>query len=92
MSAKRNTDSNNFLSRLLAAVFNNLFSLLIFIDEIKSVYVRNLPPNVDPSEVEEEFVNFGKLKQTEGVVIRSCKVHFLAHFSLVLFTYVTLLS
>ncbi|KAL6191982.1 hypothetical protein ACLB2K_038370 [Fragaria x ananassa] len=42
-------------------------------DEIKSVYVRNLPPNVDPSEVEEEFVNFGKLKQTEGVVIRSRK-------------------
>ncbi|XP_050372883.1 nuclear transport factor 2-like [Argentina anserina] len=42
-------------------------------DEIKSVYVRNLPPNVDPSEVEEEFVNFGKLKKHEGVVIRSRK-------------------
>ncbi|PQQ08970.1 putative G3BP-like protein [Prunus yedoensis var. nudiflora] len=41
--------------------------------EIKSVYVRNLPPTVSPSEVEEEFVNFGKLKQPEGVVIRSRK-------------------
>ncbi|TQE08405.1 hypothetical protein C1H46_006033 [Malus baccata] len=41
--------------------------------EIKSVYVRNLPTTVSPSEVEEEFVNFGKLKQPEGVVIRSRK-------------------
>ncbi|XP_024027127.1 putative G3BP-like protein, partial [Morus notabilis] len=41
--------------------------------EIKSVYVRNLPPNVSPSEIEEEFKNFGKLKQPEGVVIRSRK-------------------
>ncbi|XP_062108960.1 nuclear transport factor 2-like [Humulus lupulus] len=41
--------------------------------EIKSVYVRNLPPTVSPFEIEEEFKNFGKLKQPEGVVIRSRK-------------------
>ncbi|KAG2721959.1 hypothetical protein I3760_02G106600 [Carya illinoinensis] len=41
-------------------------------DEIKSVYVRNLPPSVSASEVEEEFKNFGKLSD-EGVVIRSRK-------------------
>ncbi|CAN6725901.1 unnamed protein product [Malus baccata var. baccata] len=45
----------------------------VFLGEIKSVYVRNLPTTVSPSEVEEEFVNFGKLKQPEGVVIRSRK-------------------
>ncbi|PON94852.1 Splicing factor-like protein [Trema orientale] len=42
-------------------------------DEIKSVYVRNLPPTVSPFEIEEEFKNFGKLRQPEGVVIRSRK-------------------
>ncbi|KAL5542365.1 hypothetical protein UlMin_010075 [Ulmus minor] len=41
--------------------------------EIKSVYVRNLLPTVSPEEIEEEFKNFGKLKQPEGVVIRSRK-------------------
>lgn len=41
--------------------------------EIKSVYVRNLLSTVSPSEVEEEFKNFGKIKQPEGVVIRSRK-------------------
>ncbi|KAH7521997.1 hypothetical protein FEM48_Zijuj07G0091100 [Ziziphus jujuba var. spinosa] len=41
--------------------------------EIKSVYVRNLPPAVSVSEIEEEFKNFGKLKYPEGVVIRSRK-------------------
>ena len=46
----------------------------VFIGEIKSVYVRNLPPTVSPSEIEEEFKNFGKLKETEGVVVRSRKV------------------
>ncbi|XP_041020467.1 protein FAR1-RELATED SEQUENCE 5-like [Juglans microcarpa x Juglans regia] len=39
-------------------------------DEIKSVYVRNLPPTVSASEIGEEFKNFGKLSE-EGVVVRS---------------------
>lgn len=41
-------------------------------DEIRSVYVRNLPPTVSASEIEEEFKNFGRLSD-EGVVIRSRK-------------------
>lgn len=55
----------------------------MLLGEIKSVYVRNLPPTVSPSEVEEEFLNFGKLKQPEGVVIRSRKVHALLSYSFV---------
>lgn len=53
--------------------------------EIKSVYVRNLPPAVSVSEIEEEFKNFGKLKYPEGVVIRSRKVNVLGFFCLFLF-------
>ncbi|XP_014514711.1 putative G3BP-like protein [Vigna radiata var. radiata] len=41
-------------------------------DEIKSVYVRNLSPTVSPSEIEEEFKNFGRIRP-DGVVIRSRK-------------------
>ncbi|KAH9681686.1 hypothetical protein KPL71_027065 [Citrus sinensis] len=41
-------------------------------EEIKSVYVRNLPPNVSESEIAEEFKKFGDLS-SEGVVIRSRK-------------------
>ncbi|WJX10832.1 hypothetical protein P8452_01509 [Trifolium repens] len=41
-------------------------------DEIKSVYVRNLSPTVSPSEVEEEFKSFGRIRP-DGVVIRSRK-------------------
>lgn len=40
--------------------------------EIKSVYVRNLPPTVSASEIEDEFKNFGTLSE-EGVVVRSRK-------------------
>ncbi|XP_050239232.1 nuclear transport factor 2-like isoform X1 [Quercus robur] len=40
--------------------------------EIRSVYVRNLPPTVSASEIEEEFKNFGTLSD-EGVVVRSRK-------------------
>lgn len=43
-------------------------------DEIKSVYVRNLSPTVSPSEVEEEFKSFGRIRP-DGVVIRSRKVN-----------------
>jgi hypothetical protein len=43
-------------------------------DEIKSVYVRNLSPTVSPSEVEEEFKSFGRIRP-DGVVIRSRKVY-----------------
>jgi RNA recognition motif-containing protein len=51
----------------------------ILVDEIRSVYVRNLPPTVSASEIEEEFKNFGRLSD-EGVVIRSRKVHTLGIF------------
>ncbi|GAB4851337.1 hypothetical protein Ancab_030730 [Ancistrocladus abbreviatus] len=40
--------------------------------EIKSVYVRNLPPTVSASEIEEEFKKFGKLRPA-GVAIRRLK-------------------
>lgn len=41
-------------------------------DEIKSVYVRNLPLIVSASEIEEEFKKFGKLKP-DPVAIRNRK-------------------
>ncbi|KAJ9154102.1 hypothetical protein P3X46_027475 [Hevea brasiliensis] len=41
-------------------------------DEIRSVYVRNLPTTVSEAEIEEEFKNFGKIAP-DGVVIRSRK-------------------
>ncbi|KDP33322.1 hypothetical protein JCGZ_12871 [Jatropha curcas] len=41
-------------------------------DEIKSVYVKNLPTTVSEAEIEEEFKNFGKIAP-DGVVIRSRK-------------------
>ncbi|XP_057964056.1 nuclear transport factor 2 [Malania oleifera] len=40
--------------------------------ESKSVYVRNLPSNVSASEIEQEFMNFGRIKP-DGVFIRSRK-------------------
>lgn len=52
---------------------SSLFAWECFSDEIKSVYVRNLLPTVSPSEVEEEFKNFGRIRP-DGVVIRSRKV------------------
>ena len=45
-------------------------------DEIKSVYVRNLPSTVSASEIEEEFKRFGRISP-DGVVIRSRKVNIL---------------
>lgn len=44
------------------------------LDEIRSVYVRNLPTTVSEAEIEEEFEKFGKISP-DGVVIRSRKVH-----------------
>ncbi|KAG8658509.1 hypothetical protein MANES_03G158600v8 [Manihot esculenta] len=41
-------------------------------DEIRSVYVRNLPTTVSEAEIEEEFEKFGKISP-DGVVIRSRK-------------------
>lgn len=52
---------------------SNIFFAMIS-DEIKSVYVRNLTPTVSPSEIEEEFKNFGRIRP-DGVVIRSRKVN-----------------
>nr|DAD20053.1 TPA_asm: hypothetical protein HUJ06_021516 [Nelumbo nucifera] len=40
--------------------------------ESRSVYVRNLPPTVSVSDIEQEFKNFGRIKP-EGVVIRHRK-------------------
>ncbi|RAL38341.1 hypothetical protein DM860_002319 [Cuscuta australis] len=40
--------------------------------EVKSVYVKNVPTTMDPSEIEEEFKKFGKLKP-DGVAIRTRK-------------------
>lgn len=40
--------------------------------EVKSVYVRNLPPAVSASEIEEEFKKFGRLKP-DAVAIRNRK-------------------
>jgi len=51
-----------------------LVCLELLSDEIKSVYVRNLSPTVSPSEIEEEFKNFGRIRP-DGVVIRSRKVY-----------------
>ncbi|GMH08280.1 hypothetical protein Nepgr_010120 [Nepenthes gracilis] len=43
-----------------------------FRGEIKSVYVRNLPPTVSAAEIEDEFKKFGILKPA-GVAIRRLK-------------------
>ncbi|KAK8694051.1 hypothetical protein V6N13_071613 [Hibiscus sabdariffa] len=40
--------------------------------EYKSVYVRNLPPTVTATEIEQEFNNFGKIKP-DGVFVRNRK-------------------
>ncbi|XP_027165240.1 putative G3BP-like protein [Coffea eugenioides] len=40
--------------------------------EVKSVYVRNVPTTMGPSEIEEEFKKFGRLKP-DGVAIRTRK-------------------
>ncbi|EXB46009.1 Putative G3BP-like protein [Morus notabilis] len=40
--------------------------------EPKSVYVRNLPPDVTEDEIEQEFKNFGRIRP-DGVFIRSRK-------------------
>ncbi|PQQ17563.1 putative G3BP-like protein [Prunus yedoensis var. nudiflora] len=40
--------------------------------ELKSVYVRNLPPTVTEDEIEQEFKNFGQIKP-DGVFVRARK-------------------
>ncbi|XP_020425875.1 putative G3BP-like protein isoform X1 [Prunus persica] len=40
--------------------------------ELKSVYVRNLPPTVTEDEIEHEFKNFGQIKP-DGVFVRARK-------------------
>ncbi|XP_009357968.2 nuclear transport factor 2 [Pyrus x bretschneideri] len=72
-TAQQSISSSNTFERPVAETADEVAALEDE-GEIKSVYVRNLPTTVSPSEVEEEFVNFGKLKQPpEGVVIRSRK-------------------
>lgn len=41
--------------------------------DVHSVYIKNLPTNITPAEVEEEFVRFGPIKPG-GVNVRSQKV------------------
>lgn len=53
-----------------------MWLLCMISEEIKSVYVRNLHPNVSESEIAVEFKKFGELS-SEGVVIRSRKVRFI---------------
>ncbi|KAF2314048.1 hypothetical protein GH714_021735 [Hevea brasiliensis] len=59
-------DQNNLESKL------NAPTAIPEPDEIRSVYVRNLPTTVSEAEIEEEFKNFGKIAP-DGVVIRSRK-------------------
>lgn len=67
--------TNAFISTctLLDAVPWLFPNIWMFSDEIKSVYVRNLPLIVSASEIEEEFKKFGKLKP-DAVAIRNRKV------------------
>ena len=41
-----------------------------------AVYVKNLPLQATPSQLEEEFKRFGTIKP-DGIQVRSHKVHFL---------------
>jgi RNA recognition motif-containing protein len=41
--------------------------------DVHSVYIKNLPTNITPAEVEEEFVRFGPIKPG-GVNVRSQKL------------------
>lgn len=41
--------------------------------ESKSVYVRNLPSTVTSADIEQEFMNFGRIKP-DGIFIRNRKV------------------
>ena len=59
--------------KLLYFWASDLFSLDHFLGEPKSVYVRNLPPDVTEVEIEQEFKNFGRIKP-DGVFIRLRKV------------------
>lgn len=59
-------------------IINMLHFLILslhFIAEGHSIYVRNLPLNVTDSQLEEEFMKFGPIKQG-GVQVRSNKVKF----------------
>lgn len=40
-----------------------------------SIYIRNLPLNATPAQLEEEFKRFGPIK-SDGVQVRSNKVTF----------------
>ena len=52
---------------------HHIFLILIFPDEVTSVYVRNLPANVTEAEIDQEFKNFGRIKP-DGIFIRVRKV------------------
>lgn len=55
-----------------------MFYQIILPGEPKSVYVRNLPPDVTEDEIEQEFKNFGRIRP-DGVFIRSRKVNFILY-------------
>jgi RNA recognition motif-containing protein len=47
--------------------------LLSFAADVHSVYIKNLPSNIMPADVEKEFARFGSIKPG-GVNVRSQKV------------------
>jgi len=47
--------------------------LIIFKVDAHAIYVRNLPLNATPQQLEEEFKRFGTIKY-EGIQVRSNKV------------------
>lgn len=49
------------------------FWLLVITDDGHSIYVRNLPFDSTPTQLEEVFKNFGVIKH-EGIQVRSNKV------------------
>ncbi|XP_058001197.1 nuclear transport factor 2 isoform X2 [Hevea brasiliensis] len=70
-TAKQATVTPNSFERSGSETFEET-SAVVDEDEIRSVYVRNLPTTVSEAEIEEEFKNFGKIAP-DGVVIRSRK-------------------
>ena len=62
-----------FINHSFQKTFSILRISLLSAVEVKSVYVRNVPTTMGPSEIEEEFKKFGRLKP-DGVAIRTRKV------------------
>lgn len=67
-------------SWMVSGIFNYfricfwMMCTFILLGEVKSVYVRNVPSNATAFEIEVEFKKFGKIRQQDGVAIRTRKV------------------